>query len=411
MRKITIFLGIFLFVCFFVPAETSEVFAPFASKLKVAVKEPRVKITWQDSKDVEGSYLLYRHNEEISADTFAAAQLITTIEQGVGYYIDTPETADQFFYAVLARDNQGQTYELFIPFRNTSTKPVTIATVATEQDLAAAIMDIKSAVKNDSIVVDFKASKKGRELIIYRSTKPITQAGDLLNATSLKTFGSEKNSYTDYPVPGIPYFYAVIDTGLVQQGTLEFTADENSTAYSTEIPLGLYQITTRETAALSTRSQPLPFLLIANEIETGRQLSTSIPHGIPEKVTLNPATNKALNQIIRYLDYNGKTIMKPDVLNTDKAAAEQGEEYTLKTILKGPFESGNWIETENQLKNFLTIYLSSAIRTRCRYYLGQSYYFQGRYREAFLEFLAAENDFYADVQPWLDAILSKLKNT
>jgi hypothetical protein len=411
MRNLTIFIGIFLLVCFFIPAETNEVFAPFASKMKVAVKEPRVKITWQDSKDVEGSYLIYRHSEVISTATFAGAQLITTIEQGVGYFIDTPESAGKFYYAVLVQDTEGQTYDLFIPFRNTSAKPVTIATVATEQDLAAAIMDIEAAVRNDSIVVGFKASKKGRELIIYRSTKPITQAGDLLNATSLKTFRSEINAYTDYPVPGIPYYYAVIDTGLVQQGTLDFTEDENSTASSIEIPLGSYQITTRETATISTRSQPLPFLLVSNEIETGRQLSTSIPHGIPERVTLNPATSKALKQITRYLDYNGTNIMNPDILNIDRAAAEQGEEYTLKTILKGPFENGSWIETEKQLKNFLTIYLSSTIRTRCRYYLGQSYYFQGRYREAFLEFLAAENDFYAEVQPWLDAILGKLKNT
>jgi hypothetical protein len=53
-----------------------DVFAPFVSRLRVAVRDPQVRITWRDSEDLsDGSYLVYRHTDEINQNTLDAATL------------------------------------------------------------------------------------------------------------------------------------------------------------------------------------------------------------------------------------------------------------------------------------------------------------------------------------------------
>ncbi len=46
---------------------------------------------------------------------------------------------------------------------------------------------------------------------------------------------------------------------------------------------------------------------------------------------------------------------------------------------------------------------------RAHFYLGQSYFFSDRPRDALLEFLLAEDQYYPEVQAWEDACFGQLE--
>jgi hypothetical protein len=48
------------------------------------------------------------------------------------------------------------------------------------------------------------------------------------------------------------------------------------------------------------------------------------------------------------------------------------------------------------------------MEARVRFYLAQAYYFQGLYEEALLEFVLAQDQLYAPVQPWLESCFRNL---
>ncbi|MFP4564116.1 MAG: tetratricopeptide repeat protein, partial [Spirochaetia bacterium] len=85
-----------------------------------------------------------------------------------------------------------------------------------------------------------------------------------------------------------------------------------------------------------------------------------------------------------------------------------GEEYTLKSILNKEFEERRWIETESLLNKFLSVHRSESIERRARYYLGQTLFFQGKYRDALLEFVLIRDELYVHVEPWLDVIFYRI---
>ena len=93
------------------------------------------------------------------------------------------------------------------------------------------------------------------------------------------------------------------------------------------------------------------------------------------------------------------------------AVAGGGEEYLLKQIVDGPFASSDWKKSVSELTGYLNIRHSAAIENRARFYLGEAYYFDGQYRKSFLEFLYAENALYTEVQPWMNALFTKLPQT
>jgi TolA-binding protein len=48
------------------------------------------------------------------------------------------------------------------------------------------------------------------------------------------------------------------------------------------------------------------------------------------------------------------------------------------------------------------------VSARAHFYLGQAYYLQGKYEQACIELLLAQDKYYGAVQPWIDASLLEL---
>jgi len=64
---------------------------------------------------------------------------------------------------------------------------------------------------------------------------------------------------------------------------------------------------------------------------------------------------------------------------------------------------------QQKLGDFLSLPRKPELNARARFYLGQIDYFQGEARDALLEFLTAQEFYYQECAPWIDACYASLE--
>ncbi len=387
-------------------AEDRDVFAPFISRLRVAVRDPQVRLTWRDAEDLDGgAYRVYRHTREITADTFGNATLVAEVAAGTETYLDTPLEEGQYFYAVIATDGADTIYPIFVPFRNKTIRAVTVAQLETEEDLAAAVYNIDAIVQDNAVVVRFEPSRGGRDLVVYRSTTPLRAESDIHTATLIDEFESTTRRFADYPVPGVDYYYAVVDKALVERGSLELKPGDNTLADSVRIGLASIQPVNIQFPQATKRRAPLPILQIARDIRTGERLALN-PVPRRSDAPLKGETETAVRYLLSRAPEPTRFSPEPVILPEERARRAEGAERTLNQIVATDFSDGHYARAADLLRNLLTLPLSEPLERRVRFYLGQSLYFDGRMEPAFVEFLlASKGDLYTRAKPWMDGIL------
>ncbi len=390
-----------------IDAET-DVFAPFVSRLRVAIRDPQIRVTWRDSADLDGGrYRIYRHTTEITQDSFGEAQEIAIVDPGVETYLDTPLEEGTYYYAVLAENEEGNLYEIFVPFRNKTIRGMAITNLETEEDLAAAIYDIEAQVQDNAVVVRFDASRNGRRLSVYRSTLPIVGIDGLAQGSLIDEFESSTRRFADYPVPGVDYYYAVFDAALIERGTAEIRPGENVLAEPIRISLDDNREITIDVPQSTTRPAPLPILQLAGGV-TGTR--TAVMSEVPRSgsaVPVSAATREAIDVLLAQSSGVPRFDPDPVILPEERLTDMEGASATLAQIVSSEFSRGDWSESASLLENLLQLPLEPEFERRVRFYRGQALYFDMRRESAFLEFLSAsEGSLYAEVRPWVDGILS-----
>jgi hypothetical protein len=381
-------------------------FAPFISRLKTSAQGQQIVLTWKNSSDLQGKKLIYRHSKEITDANFKDAELIATVSEKSESYTDASLTTNiGFYYAVLIQDSSGIIYKIFIPYRNKTTSSITIATAVAEKEYAAFITNMEAKVLQNKVIITFKSSKNDREIIIYRSIQPILKASDILKATFSETISSAKTTYTDTPIAGVDYYYAIIDSGLVDSGEIKFTAGQNTLKEPVQIPISSSTLGLPKSVK---RSFPLPALNLLYGVETGLELEIPRPFLLPHMIPLKAETTSAVTKLISEMESFTPKEKEFEILSVDKTEDAAGDSASLMTIISTYLVTQKYQDGELKLKDFLQTNLSGEIQARAHFYLAQSYYFQNKYREAFLEFLLAEDFYYADVQPWLDVCFLKI---
>lgn len=384
---------------------TDELQNPFISKLKSTAEENLIRLSWIDSSDAVHKYIIYRHNTEINNDNFESAELIGETNKGNEYFIDYPPTTNKYYYAVLSLDSAGKKYNLFIPHKNITSIPVSVVSLASPETLAVIISDIKATINGNIIEIGFNSSGTNRDLVIYRSTSPILEYQDLIKASLIKTIQSSNENYTDRPIPGIPYYYAIMDSELTKSGRYVFNPGENLTEYSVLVKSGVSTkvLESRETL----RNQPLPYLELTSSIDTGEILSRSSSE-LPVKYNLTFESTTVVNDILIDFYTEEKEILKPVILPEDIEISENSEEYQLKRILESDFKDQNWITAYKLISNLLSVHHSEYIELRAHFYRGQILYFQKQYRESFMEFILVGKELERETKPWLNELLTIL---
>lgn len=389
--------------------ERQDVFAPFVSRLRVAVRDPQVRLTWQDSADLqEGTYRIYRHNREITAGSFSDAQFVAEVDRGVETYLDTPLETGRYFYAVVATDAEGTVFPIFIPFRNKTINPVAVTRLETEEDLAARVYDLEAQAQDDAIVLRFNTSRGGRRLAVYRSTIPYHQVASPGDVTLLDQIDSTTRRFIDYAVPGVKYYYGVFDVALVERGTFQVEPGANVLREAVQIPLRVSRDARVAIPHSTTRPAPLPMLEISGAIQDSKSIvARTIPHG-GRAQPVRPATARAISRLLQDAPAVASFSPEPVILPPERTGEGQGAARTLSQVLNNYFVNGDYATTASLLNNLLELPLSRDFERRVRFYLGQALWFDGLPRHAFMEFLfASDGSLYNDARPWITGILGQ----
>jgi hypothetical protein len=414
-------------------AQEGGVFAPFVTRLAGEVKNNLLRLSWVDSPDVRGPVFIYRSRAPIEGTNPGARIRPIEVPYGVQSYIDEPEGSGTFYYFAAASDETGQKYDIFIPFNNAiaitlagsllpeipETGPEEGAGRAGESPgEAPAVSSITASIEGDGVLLTFTAAGDARGLRLYRSVRPLRQFSDLLRGDIVRSGIS--SPFTDYPVPGIPYYYAVLREEDLTGGRVTLSPGENVTVSPVEVPPGKDRIGLPGAQTL-IRAMPLPLISVQGAVPWSDAFLTT-----PLPAPLDPETAKVLGKLLPSRSGTGpsgpeegvpgagqgagakKALKKPRAFNQDLEIPAGGEEYTIRSIVQGPFVKREWEAGKTALVRFLSLPRTGAVEARARFYLGQVYYFLGDYRESLLEFLKIQQEYPPEAREWIEAVLAAM---
>jgi hypothetical protein len=332
------------------------------------------------------------------------------VPYGVEYYIDETETTGTIYYFVAASDEIGRRYDILLPVGNSvsvdiSDLPFSETPAFVEEPkplgLHGGIYGLETTVLGEGVTISFIANFPGRNLVLYRSVQPITRTIDLLSAVIVQSGLS--SPFTDYPVPGIQYYYAVIFEDELIRGSVGIYPGYNATLKPVEVRTGGGRVGLPG-AKMEIRSMPLPLMSLDYAVPGLEGLADAPAKPVPP----NPAIRRALESLgapgPRPVPQKRPRAFSQD-LDAEPAA---GEEQALKTIVQGYFLKEDWENSCIELRRYLSLHHTAGIAARARFYLGQALYFSLSYREALREFLLVKDLFPQEANEWINASLAAL---
>jgi hypothetical protein len=388
------------------------VFAPFVSQLSAETRNNLVRLSWQDSRDARGPVYIFRSTRPFRGDQLPGDIKPVEVPYGAQSYVDENEGAGTIYYFAAASDEQGRRYDILIPYNNTipvntaapsgETLRVAEAPAPAEPEQSPGgpgISGLEARVEGEGITLSYRTAGEDKNTVLYRGVQPLRTTADLLQAVIIQS--GPARSFTDYPVPGIPYYYAVIFEDELIQGDVKIFPGRNATVQGVEIPAGASRIG-QPGAQERLRSMPLPMISIYNAVPGSDSYSE-----IPGYTPLKPEAAKAVGDIQRVTP-NPPPLRKPRAFSRDLEAPAGGEESQLRTIVQGPFVQQDWQTCRTELLRYLSLPRSSLSEARARFYLGQVYYFSGSNREALVEFLMVQSHYPLEAKEWLSAVLDRI---
>ena len=392
------------------------VFAPFVSRLQGELRGNFIGISWADSPAARGRVYIYRSTSPFNrAGMLHPGLRIAEVPYGAQSHVDEVEAGavdTTFYYFIVASDEAGQLFDIPIFHINTvgvmvpgivppapppPAIPDGFAPLPPPEDLPHGISSLRAVADGDRIIITFQQSPGTSAAVLYRSIHPIRGTADLLGALIVQPGVS--SPFTDYPVPGIPYYYAVILEDDLIRGTVEIVLGYNATFMAAEV--------LSPDPALRRRMRPMPLPLLSVQ---GATSVFGIHATLPSVQELSTEAAKALEDVPSR-PAPELVLKSPRVFARDLEVSHAlGEDFALSAIVTGPFAAQNWQEARDELIGFLSLPRSPEAQARARFYLGQSYYFLHRPREGLLEFLAIQDRHPAEAMAWIQAALNMLKD-
>ena len=408
----------------------AAVFAPFVSRLEGEVRNNLVRLTWTDSPDARGPVYIYRSPSPFATAAYDGSLVIHNIRPveipyGTQSYIDEIETTGTIYYFVAASDGTGQKYQIPASSGNIISVQVTenssivlfprpAAEPAAEPRVSpgpAGAASIETYAREDRVTITFGTGTKSPDNItLYRSTRPIRATADLLNAVIVQR--KAVSPFTDFPVPGIPYYYAVIAEEDLIRGIVEIIPGQNASqrpavaggAGSDSRNRNPPVRSEAEEPLLNIRAMPLPQVSVHTALPgMNTQTEPSAP------MELSSQASKALGDIPERprseIPLKSPRVFARDMENSPAG----GEAYALSRIARGSFFVKKWDAAREELISFLSLPRLPDIKARAQFYLGQCYYFQARPREALFEFLAIQDRYPEEAIEWIQASLDLMR--
>jgi hypothetical protein len=387
-----------------------EIFAPFVSGLTAKTEDNKIILSWRAAPAEINSYVIYRSDVPIEESTFSRSVEVATVPGSQLSYIDTPHDTKGYFYAVLGKSADGTLYKLFIPYRNVILRAQTVETILAPEHAATVIRDISAEIEGEKVKITFKSSKENRQVLLFRSGSPIMSESDLLSASALATIEGKQGMYVDYPLGGIPYYYAAFDAEMAKAGSYPIEPGENVLVQAVSVPVAEVPVKKR---IHESRLSPLPYLLISSAVFSGEDLEQSYT-SLPSPSDLEEDTLEVWKRLKRKLEPVQKTVpVLPILLPSEQIEGLQGEQGRLTEIVRDAFGSGDpkntdWNTVALELRQFLGVRHSDKVKDRAEFYLGQALFFLGDYRGSLMKFLLSGDSLSTESREWIERIYPHL---
>jgi hypothetical protein len=378
------------------------------SDLQGEVKNNLLRLSWVDSPDAKGPVYIYRSASPFERDTnLSLLRRPIEVPYGVQSYIDEIESQGTWYYFVAASDDEGLRFVLPIVPDNSIGVEVSafsdesVVTVAPPEEIPVvkglSVSNLAASVEGNGVIITFSAEDRTRAMVLYRSVRPLKQARDLVGAVIVQP--GIAAPFTDYPVPGIPYYYAIIFEDELTKGTAALYPGMNATVQAVEVPPGEVGLSSSDR---DIRSLPLPMISLATAAPGMNAFTETLA-----PAELSPEASKALEDLSA-VRKKASPAKSPKAFSQDLEAPGGGEEYALRSIVQTAFLKKDWNACRDALASYLSLPRSSASEARARFYLGQCYYFLEQYREGLFEFLSAQSVYPVESAEWIQASLSAL---
>lgn len=359
-------------------------------KLKAKVDGNIVTLNWDP---IPGEISILSSRNPITTNNWPSADKIAVVSGEEKTWSTLIEHGQNYYFALMAKNMLLDDQPTFIPLENTTLIPVFLEGTKTPQIALFSSFDV--VTRNDAVILTWKPSMAGKNLVLYRSTSPFINLESLVQSIPVSSFQDNGVPFVDYPVPGISYYYTILDEDAIRTGAVSFEYGINTNRIPIEIPS--YYSKIQRKYLPSVRAMPLPWLNPYKKIE-------------PLPVVFSPTTNNIITTLVQ-----NSPVKKPIKRNSfifafETQATGGGEEFALRKIIETYFMTNQWEATEEEIDNFLSIRRTAETAARARFYLGQTFFFRGEYTKALLEFLLSQDTYYNKSREWIEYTMENLQH-
>jgi len=381
-------------------------FMPYVSQITAASRGNLIRLSWVDSPDVRGPVYVYKSVRPFSGSIPANIRPVV-VRYGQQYYVDDTDDMEIIYYFVAASDVAGQRYIVIIPRTNSTS--VNLAQIQTQDngeepspaveaptvsaEPIPGISNLRAMRDGERVIITYDYSGPPRKAILYRSMQAVSRPQDLLNAVIVQSGIS--SPYVDLPVPGFTWYYAVIYEDEISSGNMGIKPGINATTSAVTIHA-------ERIVEQALRPIPLPIMTLRNTMPEGFFLTET-----PDQQPLSAESAGMLNNT-RMPSKAPLRLKNPRVFAVDLEAPTGGEESALFQIITEFFVKFEWENTRVSLQHYLSLPRSADIEARARFYLGQTLYYAGNYREALMEFLSFKTLYSVEASSWIEAVLTAM---
>ncbi len=406
MKKKALFFAILIFlICAGLSAQAGNGFSPVVSQIRAESRNNFIRLTWIDSPDARGNVYIFRSTRPFGSAIPANIRPVI-VRYGEQYFIDDAEDIENIYYFIAASDSAGRRFDVIIPQTNTiginvSKGEITSppAAVVQEKEVIQGISNLRARQDGESVIITFNITGPRKNTVLYRSTQPIKQPRDLLNASIVKSGVS--SPFTDFPLSGISWYYALAFEDEVTAGSIEIKPGVNTTAAAVTIASG----------AAEKAIRPIPLPIMTLNMSSTAALSGSSLSDYLNSDTLRAPLSEAVEKMLLDSGLPEKAAQEqrnPRVFMVDLQMPAAGADSALFQIISEYFVTKNWEGARAALLHYLSLPRSKDVESRVRFYLGQALYFTGNYRGALFEFLTISSEYPDEANSWIETVLSAM---
>lgn len=239
------------------------------------------------------------------------------------------------------------------------------------------------------------------KLFVFRDRKPIVSFSDISESEPVAALPPTAVTWADTVRDYSDYYYAVTAVAGGRQYDIVI-ASINATVKGVHLrlpekpaaadsrpaaPEKLYQDGT-------LRETPLPYLdLLEDHYQEPKPMSSQ---AYAAAKTLSGRRKRTVLPLDFY------------VFETDLVSPDGGDDFLLFEILRTTFIRKRYQEAVAELEKLLGTNRAAAVMDRAAFYLGESYYFTGNYKEAVMNFLTVYDVYPVLAKKWIDSALDLL---